>query len=319
MKLALKVFILLIFIAVTFVFWTMHRASVHEANAERAFPPEGTIMSVDGHPVHAVVIGQGPDLVLIHGAAGNTRDFTHSLAPQLAKHFRVYVFDRPGLGYTPPLNRTGATLQDQAALLSKAATQLGAQDPIVVGQSYGGAVALAWALHHPESISALVTLAGASHPWTTGLGTFYTLLSHPILGPMIIPILTAFVHDERVERELDAIFKPQKPPQGYAAHIGAGLTLRRVSLRENALQRANLLGEIIAQAPRYSEINVPTEILHGDADKTVGLHIHAQPLAQALPNAQLTVLEGIGHMPQHSAQHEVIDAIHRVAARAGLR
>jgi pimeloyl-ACP methyl ester carboxylesterase len=60
-------------------------------------------------------------------------------------------------------------------------------------------------------------------------------------------------------------------PEGYHTHIGAGLTLRRVSMRANALHRRNLLREIRRQAPRYGEIAVPVEILHGDADDTVPL------------------------------------------------
>ena len=295
------------------------RARRHEARAEAAFPPEGRIVEIEGHEVHAVVLGDhGPDLVLIHGSSGNTRDFTHSLAPRLARDFRVFVFDRPGLGYSAPYDAKGASIADQAFLMSKAADHLGARNPIVLGQSYGGAVALAWAVHRPRHLSALVLLAAASQPWTTGLGWYYTLLSHPVLGRLIIPLLTAYVHYDRVARELDAIFAPQSPPPGYDAHIGAGLTLRRASLRANALQRANLLSEITALQPHYPQIAVPVESLHGTADTTVGLHIHAEPLTAQIPGAVLTRLDGIGHMPQHVAQDAVIAAIRRAAARAGL-
>ena len=295
-----------------------HRARGHEARAEAAFPPEGQILTVDGHKVHAVVIGNGPDLVLIHGSSGNIRDFTLNLAPTLAENYRVIVLDRPGHGYTDRINRSGATLVQQAALLSGAARQLGAEKPIVLGHSFGGAVALAWAVHHPDRLSALVTLAAPSHPWDTGLSTYYKVLSHPVLGPVAIPLLTAFVPDASVESAVAAVFAPDPVPDAYAAHFGPGLTLRRASLRGNALQRANLLGEIKALSPRYPEITVPTEILHGTADDTVGLSIHSEPLAQAIAGANLIPLEGAGHMPQHSRQPEVIEAIGRAATRAGL-
>jgi pimeloyl-ACP methyl ester carboxylesterase len=51
---------------------------------------------------------------------------------------------------------------------------------------------------------------------------------------------------------------------------------------------------------------------------TVGLHIHSVPLSQQIPGSVLTVLKGIGHMPQHTSKPQVIDAVHRAAARAGL-
>ncbi len=303
--------------------YAQHRARAHEARAEAAFPPEGQILLVNGHAVHAVVMGpddaNAPDLVLIHGASGNTRDMTFDLAPKLAGHYRVIVLDRPGLGYTARINQSGATIAQQADLLQKAAAQLGADRPIVLGHSYGGAVALAWAVNHPQTLSGLVMLAGAAMPWKTGLSTYYKVLSHPVLGPLAIPFLTAFVDDTRVEQAVGEIFEPQSAPVKYLHHIGAGLTLRRHSLRANALQRANLLSEIEAIHDRYGEIDAPTEILHGTVDTTVGLHIHAEPLAAQIAGAILTPLPGIGHMPHHVVPDEVIAAIDRVALRAGLR
>jgi pimeloyl-ACP methyl ester carboxylesterase len=319
MPLALK---LLIGIAVGLaLLWALAqvRARAHEARAEAAFPPVGEILSVDGHEVHALVMGDGPDLVLIHGSSGNLRDWTLDLAPALARDYRVIMIDRPGLGYTGRINRTGATITQQAALLQKTAALLGAQKPIVLGHSYGGAVALAWAVHHPDNMSALVALSAASHPWETGLSTYYRVLSHPLLGRLVIPLITAFVPDERVEQAVAEVFAPDPVPDGYLAHFGAGLTLRRDSLRANALQRANLLDEIEALAPRYPQIEAPTEIVHGSADTTVGLSIHSEPLARAIPGARLTPLPDTGHMPHHAEPQAVIDAIHRAATRARLR
>ncbi|EDM31015.1 alpha/beta hydrolase [Roseovarius sp. TM1035] len=319
MPLAVKSLILVAVCLVAFWGWTQQRARTHEARAEASFPPEGQIIDVSGHRVHAVVMGNGPDLVLIHGASGNTRDLTFELAPRLAERYRVIVIDRPGLGYTARINRTGATITQQAALLQEAAAQLGADKPIVLGHSYGGAVALAWAVTRPDHIAALVDVAGAAKPWDTGLSTYYRVLSHPVLGPLVIPLLTAFVHDTRVEQAVREIFTPQEPPEGYLEHIGAGLTLRRHSLRANALQRANLLAEIEALHTLYGTITVPVEIVHGTADTTVGVSIHSEPLAAQIPGAHLAVLDGVGHMPHHSDPEAVIAAIDRAATRAGLR
>ncbi|SFN38358.1 Pimeloyl-ACP methyl ester carboxylesterase [Roseovarius lutimaris] len=321
MTLAVKSLLIIALLLAGLWAYVQYRARAHEARAEAAFPPEGQMVQVDGHAVHAVVMGpdDAPALVLIHGASGNTRDMTFSLAPKLARRYRVIVFDRPGLGYTARINQSGATITEQAGLLQKAAEQLGAERPIVLGHSYGGAVALAWAVTRAQNISRLVMLAGAAKPWDTGLSTYYRVLSHPILGPLVIPFLTAFIDDSRVETAVGEIFEPQTAPDGYLHYIGAGLTLRRHSLRANALQRANLLSEIEAIHTRYGEIDLPVEILHGTADTTVGLHIHSAPLAAQIRDAVLTPLPGIGHMPQHAVPGMVISAIDRVARRAGLR
>lgn len=297
----------------------MWRSSRHETRAEATHPPEGQLLDFGGVRVHAVVMGEGPDLVLIHGASGNARDMTFSLAPRLAERYRVIVFDRPGLGYTDRVNETGATITQQADLLVRAALELGADRPIVMGQSYGGAVALAWAVHFPANISALVPVAAASNPWDTPLDPFYRVTSSRLGSALIVPMLTAFVSDDRIDQTLDSIFAPQAVPVGYADYVGAGLTLRRKSLRANADQRAGILAEIEALHTQYGNISVPTEIVHGTADATVGLSIHSEKLVRQIPGAALERLEGIGHMPHHVAEDQVVAAIDRAAARAGLR
>jgi pimeloyl-ACP methyl ester carboxylesterase len=244
---------------------------------------------------------------------------TFSLMGQLTDRYRVTVFDRPGLGYTDRINTEGATIRQQAELLVTAADQIGVERPIVLGQSYGGAVALAWAVDHPDDLAALVLLAAASNPWESELSTYYKITSSGWGGVIAVPLLTAWVPDRVVEDTLAEIFAPQAVPEGYNSYIGSGLTLRRVSLRANAKQRANLLSEIKLLQPHYPKIDVPTEILHGDVDTTVGLPIHSVPLNRQIQGSALTVLPGIGHMPQHVSQPDVLAAIDRAAARAGLR
>jgi len=319
MRLALKILISLGVLLALFSALTLWRAARHEARAQSSHPPQGQFLDIGGQRVHAVVMGQGPDLVLIHGASGNTRDMTFRLAPALAARYRVIVFDRPGLGYTDRLPGGPASLSDQAELLSAAAIALGADKPIVVGQSYGGAVALAWAIHHPDRLSALVPVAAASNVWTTPLDPLYRVTSSWWGSTFVVPMITAWVSDTRVANAVEGVFAPQSAPEGYAEHFGPGLSLRRKTLRANAAQRASLLPEITAQAPRYGEISVPTEILHGTADTTVSLSIHSAKLVAQIPGAVLTPLNGIGHMPQHVAVPDIVAAVDRAATRAGLR
>ena len=181
---------------------------------------------------------EGPDIVLIHGASGNMRDFTLDLVPRLADRYRVTVVDRPGLGHSDRLDRDGATIFEQADVLVRAVAELGVERPLVLGHSYGGAVALAWATRHPEATAGLILLAAASNPWDTPLSTYYRILSSPLGQALAAPVLTAWVPDHVVTDTIASIFAPQPVPEGYADYIGAGLTLQRRALRENALQRA---------------------------------------------------------------------------------
>lgn len=295
------------------------RAGARERMAEASYPPEGDIVEVQGLKVHAVVEGTGPDLVLIHGSSGNTRDFTFSLTDRLKDRYRVIVLDRPGLGWSDRLPRGAEGIHEQAAVLRAAAQALGADKPIVLGHSYGAAVALAWALDAPDRTAAVVNVSGPSHPWKGPLPRFYRVTANPMGSGLAVPLITALVSGRRVRDAVADVFAPQDMPAGYADHIAAPLTLRRASLRANARHRAILKAEITAMSPRYAQFPVPVEIVHGDADTTVSVDIHARRMVEDTDQARLTVLPGIGHMPHHTNPDAVIAAIDRAAERAGLR
>jgi len=291
-------------------------ADRREATAEARYPPTGRLIDVGGLTVHADTSGAGPDVVLIHGASGNTRDFTFDLARRLSTGFRVTAFDRPGLGWSDRAEG-GVSPLVQADILRAAAAEIGITRPVVVGHSYGGAVAMAWALRDPDGTGAVVSLAGATMPWPGGLGPWYSIAGSEIGGATIVPMIAAFAPASRAEKAIAGIFAPDPVPEGYADHIGAGLTLRRETLRENARQVRGLKPHLQAMSAEYPDLSLPVEIVHGTADTTVPAEVHAKPMAALLPDANLTLLPDAGHMIHHARPQAVVDAIRRAAARAG--
>ncbi|SNR70705.1 alpha/beta fold hydrolase [Puniceibacterium sediminis] len=301
------------------------RNATREAEALRNWPPIGQFFDLgDGRRVHAYVTGSGPDLVLIHGASGNLRDFTFDFVDRVKDRYRVIAFDRPGLGYTDrasdayggAFNATAESPAEQADMLWAAAQKLGVKRPIVLGHSYGGAVAMAWGLDHPAS--ALVIVSGATMPWPGDLEFSYTLLGSAIGGAVVPPVITAFAGNEQVNAVVADIFAPNPVPAGYAQYVGPRLTLRRASLRANSRQVNNLRPHVVTMSKRYPTITLPVELVHGGADTTVGPDIHSRPLHALLPNSRLTILPGVGHMPHHAQPQAIVDAIDRAAQKAGL-
>jgi pimeloyl-ACP methyl ester carboxylesterase len=319
----LLIFFALVAALVVVVQW---RAGVRESTANAAYPPDGQIVTIDGVDIHVIVEGTGPDLVLIHGASGNTRDLTFDFAKRLTDRYRVIIFDRPGLGwstrppaYTGAWNNRSEPPKVQAELLQKAADQIGVTNPLVMGHSYGGAVALAWGLLRPDETAGLILVAAASNPWPGDLGLLYNVNSSRLGGALFIPLITAFTPRSTLEQTIESIFEPQPAPDAYLDYVGAGLTLRRHSMRANAQQVNSLRPYIVEMAEEYPGLTLPVEIVHGDADTIVPLVVHSEPLSKLIATSNLTVLEGIGHMPHHVAPKPVVDAIDRTAARAGLR
>lgn len=300
-------------------------AGVREERARSKYQPTGERIEVDGMKIHVDVRGSGPDLVLIHGASGNTRDLTFAFEDELAKRYRVIVIDRPGLGWSQQpegygvlWDTAGESPQLQAEILRKAAEQVGVTNPLVMGHSFGGAVAMAWAQMY-EDTAGLIMVGAVSHPWPGELGWTYHWNGSLLGGALFVPLVSAFVPGSYVERTVSEIFAPAEPPEGYMEYVGTGLSLRRSALRANARQVMSLRPHIVEMSQTYPNLTLPIEIVHGDADDTVPLVIHSQPLAERAPTANLVVLEGVGHMPHHQATAEVIAAIDRAAERAGLR
>ena len=299
-------------------------AAARETRAEADQPPEGEFIEVDGRRIHAVTTGTGPDLVLIHGAGGSARDFTFDLVDRLKDRYRVTAFDRPGMGWSertdPAYGRAFAgraeTPGEQAGMLSRAAAKMGITNPVVVGHSFGGIVAMAWALDHDPA--AVVMLAGVANPWPGDLHWIYRVNGTPLGGALLVPLISAFTPDDRVRSGIGSTFAPQPMPAGYDTHLGPDMVVRRGVFRANTRQVNTLRPHVVEMQKRYDTLTLPIEIVHGDADRTVPLSIHSGPLSERLDNANLTVLEGVGHMPHHADPDAVIAAIDRAAARAGL-
>ena len=292
-------------------------ASQRKSRAEAAHPPIGQFLTVDGLRVHYDMQGAGPDIILLHGASGNLRDWTFGLRDLLTPHFRVTAFDRPGLGYSDALPEGGYSLVDQVAVLRGAAEQLGIKRPVLLGQSFGGSVALEWGLE--GGAAALVLLSAPSLPWPGGLDASYKILSNPVSAAVVVPVATALVSEAYVAKAIERIFAPEKMPAGYIDYIGADLTLRPATLVANARQVNGLRPQLVAMEPRYPGLDLPVELIHGDADTIVPLAVHSAKLVKLLPDARLTVIPGGGHMPQHLHKDLVVEAALRAASRAGLR
>ncbi len=304
---------------------TLRTAATRASAVEAAHPPSGQFVEVNGTRVHAWVAGEGPDVVLIHGAFGSLRDFTFDLAPRLATRYRVVALDRPGLGYTGRVDagharafaRTAETPAEQAALLAAAARALGAERPVVVGHSFGGIVAMAWALD--QDPAAVVSLAGVALPWPGDLGWIYQVNGTALGGALVAPLLSAWAPEAQLRAAVRATFAPQPMPEGYADHMGLYMPLRLPAFRANARQVNRLRPHVVEMEKRYPALTLPIEIVHGDLDRTVPLAVHSGPLAGMIPSATLTILPGVGHMPHHADSEAAIAAVDRAAARAGLR
>ncbi len=286
---------------------------------ERADPPQGVFVDVRGARLHVVDLGPRdlpePPIVLIHGASANLQSMRQPLGDALAREHRVLLFDRPGHGWSVREALADSTPQAQADMVAEALDKLGIARAVVVGHSWGGALVTALALQHPERVAGVVMLAPVTHPWTTGVAWYHNLAATPLLGPLFAYTFELPVARLMLRPGARGVFVPQAMPNDYVKATALPLLIRPREYLTNGRDMVTLKASIDRLRPRYPDIIAPTVIIHGDADRTVSIAIHARAFVREVEGARLIELKGVGHMVQNAAPDVVVEAIKSVMPR----
>jgi pimeloyl-ACP methyl ester carboxylesterase len=284
--------------------------------AERAHPPIGRFLEVDGIDVHYIEKGEGPPLVFLHGNGASVEDFVLSgLMDRLAENHRVIAIDRPGSGYTGRPRARVWTAAAQAALLRRAVQRLGVQRPIVMGHSWGAVVAMAWALAHQEELAGVVLMSGYYYPTFRRDVLVLSPPGIPVIGDVmrytISPPLSRLIAPKLIE----AVFAPCPVPQRFAEGFPLELSLRPSQLRASAQDLGFMIPWAALHQKRYGELRLPVMIITGAADRIITAARQSIRLHRDIPHSTLRVLPGLGHMIHYFAQDEI--AVSVEAMRAG--
>ncbi|MEM8936987.1 MAG: alpha/beta hydrolase [Pseudomonadota bacterium] len=307
------------FIIASLVLLAAAGLSSRAGHAARGAPPLGAFLDIEGERLHYLDIGPKesarPPIILIHGASANLRDMKIALGDRLSKDRRVLMIDRPGHGYSSrPAD--GAQLTRQAALIKEVADSLGLQRPIVLGQSYGGAVALSFALAFQDEMSGLVLLAPVSHEWPGGVAWYNNVSGWPVAGFLLRRLIIPVYGPLTGPGSVDESFAPHPAPDNYYERAGVGLLFRPLEFQANAEDLVALKPQIIAMSDGYDALRIPVTVAAGDADKTVYPSIHAQGLARDIDHAELFIFEDTGHPLHHQRADEIVAMIDRMSEQA---
>ncbi|WP_187437308.1 alpha/beta fold hydrolase [Bradyrhizobium rifense] len=279
---------------------------------QRAYPPQGRMIEVDGAVLHVVDIGPrnaGLPIVMLHGASSNLEVMRHPLGELLAKQHRVILIDRPGHGWSTRARRQDSTPDIQARMIDAALGKLGVDRAVFVVHSWSGALGARLALDHASRVAGLVMLAPVTHPWRGGVGRYNEIIATPVIGPLLAYTVTLPLGYFVAESGARNVFLPQTMPDGFVRESATPLLLRPREFIANAYDLVTLKASVAAQVARYDEIKLPVTIIAGEPDKTVKTDIHARPFAATVPNAKLIVLPDLGHMVQNAVPDLVKTAI----------
>ncbi|NBC21447.1 MAG: alpha/beta fold hydrolase [Alphaproteobacteria bacterium] len=291
-------------------------SSIYTARAKDNHPPVGETVEVDGHRLHVLTAGpDGPPVLMIHGASANAREFTLNLMPQLSDRFRVLAPDRPGHGYSERPETEGAILAMQARQLAGLLDVSETGPVIVVGHSYGGAVALRLALDHPDKVRGLVLLAPVTHDWGDNGGTawYNDIAAPPIVGHAFAQ-LAPLAGPGAARSGMASVFHPAPVPENYYDEAAIGLLFRPAAFRANARDMVALRRELAAQETRYEELDMPVIVFSGAKDTVLKPQLHARRLEKQATNVELVKLPDGGHMPHHEHAAQIADAVAQLAS-----
>jgi len=275
------------------------------------------LVEIEGGRLHLVELGSpdAPPVVLLHGASGNLSDMRLALGDRLAASHRVILIDRPGHGWSGrPGGSADASPARQAKVIHQALKTVGVGPAVVVGHSWSGALATAYALDHPQDVAGLVLLAPVTHPWHGSTYWLDNLITIPLIGPLFVHTVAYPLGKFLIGTGISNAFDPQRPPPDYLARAGAELILRPKELTANAEDVMQLKAFVTAQAPRYTGLKTPTVIIFGSADEIVSPGIHARSIARQLPRGRFIEVPGVGHMVHFAAADRIVEAIEGLAA-----
>jgi len=255
--------------------------------------------------VHVETLGEGPNLVLLHGWAMHSGIWS-SVRNRLAQYFRLHLVDLPGHGLSPaPGINMPATLKNMSEMVRESLPA----NSIICGWSLGGQVAMELALDEPEQIKKLVLVST----------TPSFIQREDWIWAMEAATLKLFMRN--LKRDYVSTLNRFLTLQ-VSGDINTLVLLRQ--LRDNVF-REGKLDEVGLQTgmqillttdirERIKRINQPVILLHGEND-VIAHPNAARWLHENLQNSELVMLPHCGHTPFLSHTDQFIDNIFRVAHR----
>ena len=232
--------------------------------------------------VNAAQSGDGPPLFLFHSLLSDRASFD-AIAPTLSRSFRVLVPELPGFGRSPAVAGDLGAVADRMAEAVKDAA--GGKDAIVLGNGYGGFVALQMAIRHP-GIAAKLVLADCG-----------AAFSEP--GREAFRNMAAASKAKGLAAITDVAMRRLFAPDFQAAHPELMQDRRAAFLKTDpeVFQAACAALAALDLRPELAKVKVPVLVLVGEHDEATPPPM-SHELAALLPNARLQIIPGCAHVPQ---------------------
>lgn len=235
-------------------------------------------------------MGEGPDLVFVHGLAASRAFWFLQYALPLSKHFRVTLFDLRGHGYSS-MPASGYEAVRAAEDITGLLDHLGIARCRLVGHSYGGGVALEFAGRHPERVEQLVILDTKIN----ALQPSQRLSDSPYLSPFEVEVARTSGHDWEQEPQVGLLFLDVLARRKVAGGgsetrdvftpFGEGRGAQRTARQfVELMDTTSALREVVLpgiDGPAIAALPMPVLWIYGDASRSMPSYRALLPLRPA--------------------------------------
>jgi 3-oxoadipate enol-lactonase len=243
--------------------------------------------------VNAAETGKGPPLFLLHSLLSDRASFD-AVAPKLSQSFRVIVPELPGFGRSQAVSGGLADIADRMAEAVKDAA-LG-EDAVVLGNGYGGFVALQMAIRHPAIATRLVLADSGAAFSDIGREAFRNMAAAAKANGL------AAITDVAMRRLFAPEFQAQNPAlmaERRAAFLKTDPEVFRAACAQ--LAELDLRGKL-------AKVKIPVLVVVGEHDEATPPPM-SHELAALLPDARLKIIPGCAHVPQLQSPKRFLEAI----------
>ena len=239
-------------------------------------------VDVGGTQIAYTRAGSGPPLVMVHGAPADSRTWQWML-PDLARDHTVIAWDAPGFGQSSDIDDTWRAAEFADALAAFIVT-LDLERPHLVGHSFGTMVALSCFQRHPTAAASLALIGGYAGGWAGSLPP------EEVARRLEMFLGMADLGDAFDPKSYPGLFTDLIPGDRDQALA----TMMRENIRPSSVRAAGYIGAETDLRPMLHTVDVPTLVLHGEADARSPL-TNAEALHAAISTSQLVVLPKLGH------------------------